>query len=165
MTIITPGSSATINALTAESTLLQLIPLVIAAQSDNAKNPSGRSVVTSSIDLADGTISGTYTILATQSLNNSGQIVVQADSQFNNVTFSSGSGGTFKSSSIESFLMEVLQFLQIREKDTTKNPDGSNNITGSYNSDTGIYSGSYLLPISVTITQQILQIAAIEYLS
>jgi hypothetical protein len=61
--------------------------------------------------------------------------------------FQVGTGGTFKGNSPEKYALEVLMFLQNLERDPTKNPSSRNFVTGTYNSDTGLYQGSFSLPV------------------
>jgi hypothetical protein len=56
-------------------------------------------------------------------------------------------------------------YLQGLEANTTKNPQNLNNITGSYNSDTGLYQGAFTLPVALGLTSQgRAEFAAQEYL-
>lgn len=51
----------------------------------------------------------------------------------------------------EGATLELLMYLQNKERDATANPQGRNFVTGTYNSDTGTYSGTYSFPCTLTI--------------
>lgn len=58
---------------------------------------------------------------------------------------------TTTSATLEAQAIEVLASMQALEGDETKNPDGQNRVTMSINTDTGIISGSFTLPSTMTI--------------
>ena len=52
---------------------------------------------------------------------------------------------------VEKQLIELITRIQIMESNNGNNPDGLNNVTGTYNQDTGVYSGSFSINCSPTI--------------
>lgn len=72
-----------------------------------------------------------------------------------------------KAGTAEGLALETLMRLQALERTPANNPDGRNFVTGTYNSDTGVYSGTYSFPVTQTIdaTNGNLVLEASEYLS
>jgi hypothetical protein len=65
--------------------------------------------------------------------------------------YSAGTDGTFKSGTPEGAAIEVLEYLQILEASSSANPNGDNRITSSFDSDRGLYTGSFNLPVSLSL--------------
>lgn len=72
-----------------------------------------------------------------------------------------------KATTAEGLALEVLMRLQALERTPAKNPDNRNFVTGSYNSDTGVFSGSFSFPCTQTLdgTTGALIVSAQEYLA
>lgn len=120
---------------------------------DPTKNPSDRNYVLGSIDTDGLFFSGTYALPAIQSLSDDGSLRIVAIPYLQGVSVIPGTNApTFKSELLESYLLEVLMYLQITEKQTAKNPLNRNYITGSFNSDTDVYQGSFNLPVDISIS-------------
>ena len=58
---------------------------------------------------------------------------------------------TTSATSLEGQLQEVLIALQNVERNSDLNPNGSNFIAGSYNTDTMIFSGTFSLPVKADL--------------
>ena len=73
---------------------------------------------------------------------------------------------TLSSSTIEGQMVELVSRIQIAEADSAKNPNNVNAITGSYNQDTGIFSGTFSIPCDAAVDASGLpSFAAQEYLN
>lgn len=161
MTLITVGTGATLNAPSAEGQCLEALVFLQIQEASSLRNPTVQNNVDGAIDTNDMVFSGAFNLPATQTLGSSGSLVIQADGYLASVIFSPGSGGTFKSVTPEAFALETLMYLQVLEQITAKNPQGRNFITGSYNSDTKVYSGTFSLPITLSLgaTGEVIAIA------
>lgn len=72
---------------------------------------------------------------------------------------------TIGATTAEGAALEVLMYLQSLERDTAKNPQGRNFVTGTYNSDTGIYSGTFSFPCTLALNPDgSIKLSADEYL-
>jgi len=72
---------------------------------------------------------------------------------------------TTASSSVEQQALEVLMSIQALEANATANPNNNNFVTGTYNSDTKVYAGTFSIPATQTIgAGGVLQITANQYL-
>lgn len=71
-----------------------------------------------------------------------------------------------KNDTKEGLALEAILQLQAHERVAENNPDGRNFITGTYNSDTGIFSGTFALPVDLTFdaTTGNAVLTAVEYL-
>lgn len=71
-----------------------------------------------------------------------------------------------KSTTAEGLALEILMRLQALERTSAKNPDNRNFISGTYNSDTGVFSGSFSLPCDQVLdaTTGAVVVTAQEYL-
>lgn len=77
-----------------------------------------------------------------------------------------GTGGTFKTLTAEGRAVEALVFLQTLERTASKNPQNRTFVNGSLNTRTGVYSGTFGLPIAESLfTDGSLRIRAAPYLS
>lgn len=152
MTAINPGTNGTFSSVDAEQFLIDSVVFLSTIQKDSTKNPNNELLASANIDVNARTFTGVYTIKSVQTINASGQLVISPKTVFTNSGFVQGTGSTFNSATIEGALLEVIQYLQNTESDSSKNPTSINNISGTYNSDTGVFSGSFIIPI--TLTQQ-----------
>lgn len=55
---------------------------------------------------------------------------------------------------VEKQLVELITRMQIMEASNAQNPQGTNNVIGSYNQDTGVFSGSFTIPCIATISAE-----------
>ena len=58
---------------------------------------------------------------------------------------------TLNGTTIEQQLIELVSRIQVLENNTSNNPDGQNFVTGSANTDTGVFSGTFNIPIGVSV--------------
>lgn len=147
MATITPGTGGTILSTTAEGQAHEILSWISWKQANTAVNPSGAVNVTGSHDQQDLIFTGTYSFSVTQAINSTGTLTLEANTYLVGSGFQVGTNGTFKGSSPEKYALEVLMFIQALEADATKNPNNRNFVTGTYNSDTRIYQGSFSIPV------------------
>lgn len=167
MAVISPGTVGTFRSSTAEGRAVEVIVYVGNVQKVVANNPDALSIVTTTFNQSEDTISGSFSIPAEQTVSTGGSLAIAAKLSLIGVPIAPGGDEpTFKSSDPCSYLLEVLMFLQYVERISTRNPQSRNYISGTYNSDTGIYSGSFQLPVSFNVDEMgAIQITAQEYLT
>lgn len=164
MALITPGSG-TLKSATAEDQLLELATYIKNLEQQPSKNPSATNKITITHNLTSLQATITFSLPAKPGINNLGQPITTADNYLQNTGFTNDGSGTFKSDKPENYFLELITYLQIKEADTTKNIDGSNNVTASYDSDENLFSGSVSLPIDVALQSDgSTKIQASEYL-
>ncbi|OLP19816.1 hypothetical protein BST81_03540 [Leptolyngbya sp. 'hensonii'] len=165
MATITPGTGGTFKSVTAEGQAIEALIYLQDRENTTTANPNGEDRLDGNFDTDLRTFSGQFRIPASQSINGSGQLVIQAVPYLNGGAFTPGSDGTFKSTAIEAFVLEVLMYLQVLESTPAKNPNNRNYVTGTFNADTGIYTGSFSLPIAFALAEDgSVKIQAVEYL-
>jgi hypothetical protein len=152
MAAINPGVGGTFKAETAEGRLIECLCFLQQQESISAQNPNQKNAVQGSFDIEEAAFSGAYVIPAELSISDDGSLAVvaapylQGGSQIN-----PGTGATFKSVWIERYCLEVLMHVQNLERNTAKNPQGRNGVTGSFNSDTGVYAGTFSVPVVISL--------------
>lgn len=167
MVAIAAGSLGTFKAVTAEGRALEALVFLQNLERVTANNPNDFNGVVANFDTEELLFSGTYTLPATQQIAVGGVLQISASPYLqNNVVAPGGDAPTFVSTTAEAYALEVLMYLQFLERQPTRNPQNKNCVTGSFNSDTGIYQGSFNFPISVALdTSGKVEISATEYLS
>lgn len=150
MTQIDKGSNSTLKSTSAEGQLAEVILLIQQLETNLTANPSSRDAVSAAADFNTLTFTGNFSIPCSQEISNTGQVVLVPTSYLLQTNFAGG-GGTIKSNSIEGYLLELFSFLQIREQVAAKNPNQENRVTGSYDSDEQLYSGSVSLSFALAI--------------
>lgn len=166
MVAITPGTSGTFQAATAEGRALEILAFIQLNENLAANNPDNRNNVTAAIDTDELLLSGTFSIPATQAITPDGTLTITASAYLVNAAILPGSNSpTFKSTLPERYLLEVLMFIQGLERVAARNPQSRNGVTGNYNSDTGLYQGSFNLPVTLALVAGKLEIQATEYLT
>ena len=55
---------------------------------------------------------------------------------------------TTTATTLEGQLLEIAMAVQEAERDTARNPDGNNSVTGQFNSETGVFSGALTINYS-----------------
>lgn len=152
MATIQAGSGETFKSSTAEGRLIEAVCFLRLAELDIAKNPGEINGVIGEFSIADLSFTGQYNLPCSQSLTTVGALSIAASPYLQNTGFSQGTGSpTFKSSTIEAYLLEILSYLQVLESDSTKNPEQINNVSGTFNSDTNIYSGTFSIPVQLVL--------------
>lgn len=166
MVAVTPGTSGTCTGTTAEAQLQQIITFLRACESNPNKNPNGINGINASHNQNTSVFAGSYDIPATMTINGSGNLVLTATPYLSAHNFSVGTGGTFKSLSPEAYALEVLMFLQQKEADSNSNTNNRNFVTGTYNSDSGKYTGTFSIPCTFALDSGIetVSYSVLEYL-
>lgn len=147
MATITPGSGGTCKSSTAEGQLHEVMTFISRQQAISTANPGGVTNVTASHDQQSLIFTGSYKFGVVQSIDGSGLLSLTASSYLVSTGFTVGSGGTFKGNTPEKYALEVLMFLQSLELQPAKNPQNRNFISGTFNSDSGLYQGSFSIPV------------------
>lgn len=151
MATITPGTGGTCKSSTAEGQLQEILSYICLRQAQTANNPGGVTNVTGSHNQQTLTFAGTYRFTVNHAINGSGQLLLTAEPYLVGTNFQPGTGGTFKANTPEGYALEVLMYLQNLERNPSLNPQNRNFISGSYNSDTGRYEGSYSVPVIYSV--------------
>jgi len=151
MVAIIPGSNASFKSSTAEGLLLEVITYMQNKELNIASNSTNQDFVQISYNLNNMTAVGSFSIPTTQSINELGQIVATGKEYLQGITFSPGDSGTFKSSTLSQYFLEIVAFLQIFEDDPTKNTQSENNVFSNFDADDKKYSGTISLPLTVVI--------------
>lgn len=147
MATVTPGMGGTIKSTTAEGQAHEILSFISLKQLSEVTNPGQVSNVLAGHDQQAQLFNGTYQFSVSQVIDGSGNLTLSVNSYLVGSGFQVGTGGTFKGNSPEKYCLEALMYLQNLERDPTKNPSSRNYVTGTYNSDTGLYQGSFSLPI------------------
>lgn len=162
---ITPGTGATIGAVTAEAQAIAALCWLNQRENLPSANTTGRDGVNATFDIDLLVFSGNYSIPANQTINGSGQLIIVAESYVNGGAFVPGSDGTFKSQTIEAYVLETLMYLQVLELQPSKNPNNRNFVTGNYSADARAYTGTFSIPITLIIEADgSSKFVAVEYL-
>lgn len=166
MVAIQPGTGGTFKTATAEARAIEALCFLQLQEADTTKNPNNRQVISGSFDTEDLTFSGTYAFPADQTLSSGVGLVIVATNYLVGVTVAPGGNTpTFAATRLEQYCLEVLQYLQASERVAANNPTSRNAISGTFNSDTGLYQGAFSLPVGMTLTTDGKPLfAAIEYL-
>lgn len=147
--MITPGSGNTFTAATAEGHLLEICTYLQVQEKNLSSNPTGKDFFQVSFNLNDMVTGISFAIPAEQSIGTSGQVLTSASDYLQGITFTPGASGTFKSTTLSQYFLEVVTYLQIKENTTVNNPQLANNISSSFDADDKLFSGSISLPISI----------------
>lgn len=151
MALITVGTGCTVKSNTVEGLLQELCTYLQIGEFSAVNNPNTINNIIGSHLQDSKVFSVNFSIPVKQNLNAQGQIVYSALDYLSDLSFTPGEGGTFKSQTCAGYFMEVIIFAQNLEQNTAKNPGKYNYVTGSFNSDSTIFSGSINLPVSVSI--------------
>lgn len=139
---------------------MEIISFLTIKQADGVSNPNEATQVYGSHDQNALVFAGTFELNTAQTIGGDGSLTLTATPYLINTGFAPGSAGTFVSTTPEGYALEVLMYLQAMEQNETANPANRNFITGSYNSDTGLYQGSFSVPCTVALDAST---GAIEY--
>lgn len=151
MASVTPGTGGTIKSTTAEGQAHEILSFISLKQLSEVTNPGQVSNVLAGHDQQALLFNGTYQFSVSQAIDGSGNLTLSVNPYLVGAGFQEGSAGTFKGNSPEKYALEVLMYLQSLERDPSKNPSSRNYVTGTYNSDTGLYQGSFSLPVILGI--------------
>lgn len=150
MATVTPGTGATIKSTTAEGQLIEALILAKISEQDTALNPQNKNFITSA---SDNYLTKFFTFNASfpvnQSIDEIGKIAYSAPNYFNNLPFTPGSNGTFKSENLPAYIIELVIYIQNLENIIAKNPQGADNINGNFDTNGVVFSCSGNIPILV----------------
>ncbi len=149
MATIIAGTGSSFKSSTAEGLLLEVITYLQNQELNIYTNPLNKDFIKLSYGLDKMSATGSFSIPAIQSIDSSGQIIVSGSKYLENITFTPGDGGTFKSPTLSQYFLEIVTYLQIKESNPSTNPQSENNIFSSYDADDKIFSGSIALPLTV----------------
>lgn len=165
MASIIPGTDASFTVATAEGQAVAAITFLNQRETTALANPNAEDRIDGVYDTDLLTFAGNFRLPAIQTLNDAGQLVIVATPYLNGGTFTPGTTGTFKSIGIEAYCLEVLMYIQNLELQPAKNPQNRNGVTGSYNSDTKLYTGTFNFPVTQEIgADGAVRFQAVEYL-
>ncbi len=151
MTSITPGTGSTLKSVTAENALIELVTILKNGEANTTINPNKRNYVTLDFNVNTGSVAISFNIPSIPAITPTGSIEITASEYLTNLGFSSGTGGTFKSSTAAQSLIEIASYLQSKESDTVSNAEGNNYTNFNYDGDNAIFSGSATIPFTVTL--------------
>ncbi len=151
MATISPGSGGTFTSTTAEQRCLEALAFLHRAERDATLNSTTIRAIAGSFSLDTQTFSGTYSIPCQQTISATGGLAIAAVPYLSGVIFNPGTGEkTLNSTAIEAYALEALQYLQWLESQSSRNPQDRNYVSGSFNAENGLYSGTFSLPITFT---------------
>lgn len=151
MAAITPGTGGTIKSASAEGQLQELAMYLHLAEATPVNNPAGVDNISVSHSPDTGSFGATFTIPVQQQLNGAGEVIYSANDYLTGLSFNAGSGGTFKNTSAAGYFIEIIIHTQNLERQPAKNSSNRNGVTGSFNLDNTVFSGSIDLPVEAAI--------------
>lgn len=164
MTTIIKSSTSSLDSTTAESLLIELTTLIRVKEDDTTSNPNGRKLIQLTYNLNNSIANASFSLPIIQEINSTGQIVTTAGEYLILPSFVHSGDGTFKATQITQLFYELLTFLQITERNTNKNPNTANNISGSLDTDENSFTGTFQLPVTISFNNGNPVIIAKEYL-
>jgi hypothetical protein len=150
VTTINLGANSFFKSVTAEALLLEVITYIQDKELSLSSNSTNKDFVQITYNLNNMTAVGSFTIPAIQSINDAGQVVTSGSDYLQGITFTPGDGGTFKSTTLSQYFLEIVTYLQIKEADLLVNTQNENNIFSSYDADDKIFSGNITLPLTIS---------------
>ena len=145
------GTDGTLKSDAAEGKLQELCTLLQMGEFNLESNPTGIDNIVGNHFQNTETFSTTFTIPVEQTISADGHVVYATLDYLNAFPFSPGTNGTFKSTTCAGYFVEVVIYIQNLERSVVHNPDKINNVTGTFNSDSTVFSGSINLPVDVSI--------------
>lgn len=158
MTAIVNGSDATFNFAALEESLPALIRLGQISERDSVKNPSGRNYITSSENEDSATLTASVNFPVQLQIQSDGSIKIIASDYLTGVSYTSGTGGTFKASNWVAAIVEATIYQKGIELNAASNPTAANNISYSIqNANESLpqnanFSASYTLPLTYAMS-------------
>lgn len=151
MATITPGTGGTIKSAKVESHLLEIITFAKVQELDTTKNPAPPKLYIQGYTFTDALFRCNLSIPVNRTTNSGGESVISTPDYLSGVTFTPGTTGTFKSTNFAAYLVEVLMYAQDLERNAAKNPAGADRISGNFDINPNLFSGSVELPISLSL--------------
>jgi hypothetical protein len=152
MATITPGTDATIQASKAESQLFHALMLLQEVEASTTFNPSRADAVQTSFNDNTLTFTARFDLPCEQSLV-SGVSGFKGKNYLTAYTaFTAGStAGTFKSTNLPAYVVELIYYCQMLENTTASNPSNKNYVNATFDSDKQSFTGTITLPYTRTI--------------
>ena len=147
MAPITPSEGGTFTGDTAEKIAFQALTWWQFQEENKTVNPLGEEYFTGSksTDTDNKFFEGTWKIPAVFVPKPLG---ITANTIYQGLTFTPGTGGTFSGSTAESYTLQVLLWLIQRQNDTSNyNPDKYEYITAKYDANRNLWEGTFEHPI------------------
>lgn len=153
MATVTPPTNGTLKSNTLENSFYEALSICRNYELDTAKNTSNFNNVTISIDQTNRRCSGGFSFnfnITTNTTDGSANFPVT--DYFTSAGYAAGTGGTFKSPNLPAVITEIARAIQIKEFDTTKNPQGLNAITSlNYDTETRVVTCNFDFALDVTV--------------
>jgi hypothetical protein len=156
MTIITPGSSATITATTIEKFFTAVIWKLQALENDTTRNPSAINNVTSSMSDDSQSLVANLTFSATVATGTGGIATFSCIDYLTSPSgqpahWAAGSGGTIASTTIQGAIFEAVRFIDNLELQSAKNPLGNKCVSYTISSNSSGGTNA-IATVSISIT-------------
>ena len=167
MANISAGTLGTFKTTKAEGRAIEVLTYCQNLERVAANNPQDVQGFQGSFDTESLLFEGSFSIPAAQALGPGGILQITVTPYLVGAVIAPGGDApTFVSTAPEAYALEVLMYLQSLEGQATRNPQSLNYVTGTYNSDTKLYAGTFSLPITITIDSTGKPVInAVEYLS
>lgn len=145
------GTNATITSSTPEGQLLVALIMLQNYEANSANNPNSRDYVQGSFNINTKRFASTIVMPCTQSISSTGEAKYTAQDYLTGVTFSPGSpAGTLKSTNLPAYLIEILTYCRLLEKNASVNKSSKENITYNYDGNTGILTAQVTLDCNMS---------------
>lgn len=166
MAKITPGSGGTFSATTAEGCLLQAIKYAAMLELSAGSNPQAREYISGTSDIDIGSFKGRVSLPFNSAINSDGSSSLAILPYLNNTNFSTGSGGTFRATSIEAYIWEISIYLMLKQNITSDNPNQKYLITAQadFSLNPFLMSISFSIAYSSALTPTGVEDIAVPYL-
>jgi hypothetical protein len=162
---VNPGSGATLKSNTAEQQVVESVMLLWQAERVSVQNPTAVNSVVWTVNSSGGMFQGSFSLPATQSIQAGGALLITVVPYLSGVSFAVGANSTYSSASVEAAVLERLMYLQGLEQQSARNPNSRNFVTGTFDSETKLYQGTFSLPVATEIgSQGEIKFTAIPYL-
>ncbi|MBD1887966.1 hypothetical protein [Coleofasciculus sp. FACHB-SPT9] len=148
---ITPGTGGTIKQTNFEAHLLEIITFAKNQELIPARNPQKFNYI-QGFTFTDTLFRCNFSLPVNRETNETGGNLITVPDYLTGVTFTPGTGGTFKSANFAAYLSEVILYGQDLEADALKNPTAADRITGSYDINPKVFGGSIEIPIIPSVS-------------
>lgn len=149
MVLITVGELGTFNSPSAEGQFVEALFYLNKLEQTPLRNPNNISNISINIDFDTKIFSGTYTFSVIDTDDEfTGGTTINAPEYLTGIEFQPGIDGTFTNTTLTGYIIQITQYLQRKEKDTTvSNKTSANNLTSNWNVDAGTYTCTFNMPI------------------
>lgn len=163
--IIFAGTNATLFDNTIEQQLLKGLLLLELWEKNSMFNPDEKDFVQASFSTEDLSWQISFSLPCSQVISASGHPTIIGENYLSNTPFTPGSPeGTFKSSSLPAYCIELIMTAQNWENNSQYNPSAKNNISAVFNSDRNVLIGTATILCEFAVQPNVSTIAR-EYLN